>query len=127
MQQVTLTRHLRGRVTTVRPGVLDAELQARGTRVTSRLEFSDERTFRHSGTIDLGSGDSIRLHSLEDGTLETCADGRLRHGTSVLAVVGGSGRYASASGRITSNFVLSPSGEITDEQVVVLFIDTEEE
>jgi hypothetical protein len=44
----------------------------------------------------------------------------------VLEIDGGAGRYARATGRITSNFVLSPDGEITDEQVVVLFIDREE-
>jgi hypothetical protein len=58
--------------------------------------------------------------------LAPSADGRTRHGTSVLAVTGGAGRYAGASGRITSNFVLSPDGEVTDEQVVVVFIDREE-
>jgi len=62
-----------------------------------------------------------------DDRLEPSADGHLRHGTSVLGVMGGAGRYAGASGRITSNFVLSPDGEVTDEQVVVLFIDREEE
>lgn len=109
-------------MTMVRPGVLDAELSARRTRVATRLEFSDETTFRESGTIDFGNGDALRVDSLE-GRLEQTADGRSRHGTSVLGVVEGTGRYAGATGRITSNFVLSPDGEVTDEQVVVLFID----
>jgi len=126
MQQVTYTRRLRGHMTVVRPGVLDAELNARGTRVATRLVFSDEATFQESGTIDFGNGDVVRFQSLENGTVGRNADGRLRHGTSVLGVVGGTGRYAGASGRITSNFVLSPDGEVTDEQVVVLFIDREE-
>ena len=126
MQQVTLTRRLRGRMTAVRPGVLDAELRARGTRLETRLVFSDEDTFRGSGILDLGHGNSITFRSAEDGTLTRSADRRLRHGTWVLAIVGGAGRFAGASGRITSNFVLSPDGEVTDEQVVVLFIDKEE-
>jgi len=126
MQQVTFTRRLKGRMTVVRPGVLDADLSTRGTRVTTQLVFSDETTFRESGTIDLGGGSGLRFDSLESGTLERSGDGRLRHGTSVLGVVEGMGRYAGASGRITSNFVLSPDGEVTDEQVVVLFIDREE-
>jgi hypothetical protein len=123
MEQVTLKRRLRGRVTMVRPGVLDATLHARGARVATRLEFSDEHTFRGSGTIDLGSGDAIRFRSLEDGTLEPAGDGRHRHGTSILGVVEGFGRFAGARGRITSNFVLSPDGAVADEQVVVIFID----
>ena len=114
-------------MTGVGPGVLEAELTARRTRLATRLEFTDETTFRESGTIDLGNGDVLHVRSLERGHLERSADGRSRHGTSVLGVVSGTGRYAGASGRITSNFVLSQSGEVTDEQVVVLFIDKEEE
>lgn len=126
MQQVTFTRHLRGRMTVVRPGVLDAELRSRGTRIATQLVFRDETTFSAMGTIDFGKGDAVRFTSHEDGTLEPSGDGHHRHGTSVLDVVGGDGRYAGASGRITSNFVLSPTGEVTDEQVVVLFINREE-
>ena len=110
-------------MTGVGPGVLEAELTARRMRVETRLEFTDETTFRESGTIDLGNGNALHVRSLEGGRLEQSADGRTRHGTSVLGVVGGTGRYAGASGRITSNFVLSSSGEVTDEQVVVLFIE----
>jgi hypothetical protein len=113
-------------MTGIGPGVLEAELEARRTRVATRLEFSDETTFRESGTIDFGSGNALHVHSLGSGRLEPSADGRSRHGTSVLGVVGGTGRYAGASGRITSNFVLLPNGEVTDEQVVVLFIEGEE-
>lgn len=111
----------------VRPGVLDADLRARGARVAARLELVDERTFSGSGTIDLGHGDAIRFRSLGHGTLEPAGDGRHRHGTSILGVVEGLGRYAGARGRITSNFVLSPDGVLEDEQVVVLFIEQEEE
>jgi hypothetical protein len=114
-------------MTEVRPGVLDAELRARGARIATRLVFSDESTFEESGTIDLGHGNALRFRSLERGHLERSPDGRSRHGTSVLSVVEGAGRYAGATGRITSNFVLSPNGEVTDEQVVVLFIEREEE
>lgn len=127
MDQVTFTRRLRGHMTVVGPGVVDAELSTRGTRVATRLVFSDKATFREEGTIDFGSGNALRFRSLESGRLEPAPDGRVRHGTSVLEVAGGKGRYAGATGRITSNFVLSPSGEITDEQVAVLFIDREEE
>lgn len=127
MQQVTFTRRLKGRMTVVRPGVLEAELTARRTRVEKRLVFSDERTFRESGTIELGGGNALEYTSLEDGTLEASADGGIKHGTSVLGVVRGLGRYAGARGRITSNFVASPDGEVTDEQVVVLFIEREED
>ena len=126
MDHVTFTKRLRGHTTVVGPGVVDAQLSTRGTRVATRLVFSDEATFREEGTIDFGSGNALRFRSLENGRLEPAPDGSVRHGTSVLEVDGGDGRYAGARGRITSNFVLSPNGEITDEQVAVLFIGGEE-
>jgi hypothetical protein len=126
MDQVTFTRRLRGHMTVVGPGVLDAELSTRGARMASRLVFSDEATFREEGTIDFGNGNAVRFSSFETGRLEPAPDGSVRHGTSVLDVDGGDGRYAGARGRITSNFVLAPDGAITDEQVVVLFIEGEE-
>jgi hypothetical protein len=126
MDQMRFTRRLRGRTTVVGPGVLDAELFARGTHVASRLVFSDESTFSEEGTIDFGRGDALRFRSLGHGTLAPAPDGSVRQGASVLEIDGGDGRYAGARGRITSNFVLSANGEITDEQVAVLFIDREE-
>lgn len=122
---MTFKRTLRGRTTTVAPGVLDAERSGRGTHVASRLAFTDESTFSEEGTIDFGRGDALRFKSVGAGTLERASRGDVRHGASVLEVTEGAGRYAGASGRITSNFVLSPDGAITDEQVVVLFIDRE--
>jgi hypothetical protein len=126
MDPVRFTRRLRGHTTVVGPGVLDAELFARGTHVASRLVFTDESTFSEEGTIDFGRGDTLRFRSLGNGTLAQAPDGSVRQGASVLEIDGGDGRYAGARGRITSNFVLSASGEITDEQVAVLFIDREE-
>jgi hypothetical protein len=110
----------------VGPGILDAELSARGAHVATRLVFLDEATFREEGTIDFGNGNTLRFRSLGRGRLELSPDGSVRHGTSVLEVDGGAGRYEGATGQITSNFVLSPNGEIRDEQVIVLFIGGEE-
>jgi hypothetical protein len=127
MQQVTFSRRLRGRTTLVAPGILDVELTARRTRVTGRLVFTDEVTFREEGAIELGSGDVLRFRSLQPGRLERAATGGFRLGAAVLDVEGGQGRYAGAKGRITSNFVLSADGGVKDEQVAVIFIDQKEE
>jgi hypothetical protein len=126
MDQVTYTRTLRGRTTVVGPGVLDVQRSARGTRVRSRLVFADESTFSEEGTIEFGRGDALNFRSVGNGTLQAALSGGVRHGASVLEVADGVGRYAGASGRITSNFVLSPDGAITDEQVLVLFFQGEE-
>lgn len=126
MHQVTFSRRLRGRTTLVAPGVLDAELRARRTRVTSRLVFVDEVTFSEEGSIELGAGNLLRFRSLEPGRLEQAEPGGVRLGAAILDVHGGLGRYAGAKGRITSNFVLSPDGGLEDEQVAVIFIDRRE-
>jgi hypothetical protein len=127
MQQVTFSRRLRGRMTAVGPGVLDVELTARRTRVTSRLVFADEVTFREEGSIELGAGNVLRFRSLEPGRLERPEATGVRLGAAILDVEGGLGRYANAKGRITSNFVLAPDGGLRDEQVAVVFIDEKEE
>ena len=127
MDPVRFTKRLRGHTTIVGPGIVDAELFARGTHVASRLVFSDESTFSEEGTIEFGHGDALRFRSLGQGTLAEAPDGSVRQGASVLEIDGGEGRYTGACGRITSNFVLSAKGEITDEQVAVLFIDNDKE
>ena len=126
MDQVTITHRLHGRTTVVGPGVLDAELSARGAHVSSRIVFSDESTFSEERSVDFGRGNALRFRSIGSGRLERAPGGDVRHGASVLEVAAGLGRYAGARGRITSNFVLAPDGAITDEQVVVLFIEGEE-
>jgi hypothetical protein len=114
-------------MTAVGPGLVDVELTTRGSRVASRLAFFDEVTFRGEGTVDFGGGDSLRFRSLGNGTLAPSPDRSLRHGTSVLRVDGGEGRYARARGRITSNFVLAEDGVVTDIQVGVIFLDRDQE
>jgi hypothetical protein len=40
----------------------------------------------------------------------------------VLEVCGGTGRFAGATGRITSNFVVTDDGQMTDHQLGVVFV-----
>ncbi len=131
MKQVTYTQRLEGRVTAVGPGLLDVELAAVGetplgpaVRLASQLAFSDERTFRGDGTLELGAGGIVRIRTLGLGILTPGPAPGIRHGTAVLEAEG-SGRLEGARGRITSNFLVADDGEVTDEQVVVLFIDEE--
>jgi hypothetical protein len=37
-------------------------------------------------------------------------------------VLGGTGQFAGATGRVTSNFVLSDTGELTDNQFGLIFL-----
>jgi hypothetical protein len=124
MHPVIYTQRLGGRLTATAPGVLDAALSSLGEPATVEAQFSfaDERHFRLTGEVRFDGDDSLRFRTLGSGLLDPSPDPALRHGTTVLEICGGSGRFAGASGRITSNFVLSDEGEITDNHLGVVFV-----
>jgi hypothetical protein len=133
MRRITHSQRLRGRLTTVGPGLVDVELQTdeespfgTGARLASQLSFGDERRFREQGTLAFADDAVLRVSSLGRGDLGAPGSDGVRHGTAVLEACG-VGRLAGINGRITSNFVVGADGVVTDEQVVVLFIETEEE
>jgi hypothetical protein len=124
MRQIVFSQRLGGRLTTVAPGVLDAALGSVGeaTIVVAQLVFADERSFRASGEIRFDADDSLHFRTLDSGRLDPAPQPGLRQGTTVLEICGGSGRFDGARGRITSNFVVSADGEITDHQLGVVFV-----
>jgi hypothetical protein len=124
MRQIVYSQRLGGRLTAVAPGVLDAALTSIGEPVTveAQLTFADEHSFRLTGEIRFDDEGSLRFRTLGSGRLDPSPEPGLRHGTTVLEVCGGSGRFDGASGRITSNFVVSDDGEITDHQLGVVFV-----
>ena len=122
MRQIVYVQELEGRLTAVAPGVLDANLAGREpATLDAQLSFSDERSFRLTGRIVFGGDDSLRFRSLGSGRLDPAPQPGLRHGTAVLEICGGTGRFAGALGRISSNFVVSDDGEITDHHLGVVF------
>jgi hypothetical protein len=123
MRQVVYSQRLGGRLTAVAPGVLDASLAglAEPATVDAQLSFAGERSFSVTGEIRFDEG-SLRFRTLESGRLDPSPEPGLRHGTAVLEVCGGTGRFHGAHGRITSNFVVSADGEITDHQHGVVFL-----
>src|SRR5207253_2072717 len=91
-----------------------------------RLTFLDETCFEEVGTISFGNGNALRFRSLDTGKLAPSADPELRQGTAAWEIEEGAGAFAGASGRIVSNFLVSESGELTDHEVGVLFLDDRE-
>jgi hypothetical protein len=124
MQQIVFSQRLGGRLTTVAPGVLDAALagECEPATVVAQLVFADERRFRVSGEIRFDEDDSLSFRTLGSGLLDPAPQPGLRQGATVLEICGGSGRFDGARGRITSNFVVSADGEITDHQLGVVFV-----
>jgi hypothetical protein len=85
----------------------------------SRLAFLDERRFDELGTIVFALGNSLRIRG--SGRLEPSADPDLRQGTVVWTIEGGEGHFEGATGLITSNFLLSATGDLTENQLGVVF------
>ncbi len=62
------------------------------------------------------------------GHLAPSPDPRLKQGTVAWELDGGSGRFAGATGRITSSFTVTEEGEVADEQLGLIFLaDREKE
>jgi hypothetical protein len=88
----------------------------------ARLLFNDEVAFSVNATIDFGHGHRLYAQTVDEGSIAGSTDEHLSHGSAVLHVVGGTGQFEGATGRVTCNFVLSDTGEFTDIQIGMLFL-----
>jgi hypothetical protein len=84
------------------------------------LAFSDEESFHEEGRIAFSRANAVRLGG--HGQLEPSPDRHLRHGSVMARVTGGDGTFHGARGLITSNFLLSDTGELTENQLGVMFV-----
>lgn len=75
------------------------------------------------GVIDFGGGSALHVVRVHHEAPRQTTAPHLRHGAALLEVVGGTGRLASATGWIASNFLLSDSGDLTDNHLGVLFLE----
>jgi hypothetical protein len=76
--------------------------------------------FVESGAIDYGGGSSLSFDTVGQGRIGPAAAGGMA-GAVIWKIVEGKGRWAGASGYITSNFTVSEKGEVLDNQTAVLF------
>jgi hypothetical protein len=126
MAPVTQVFEFRGTASQVAPGALALHATAPsgdGTEalLDASLSFVGEEHFEERGSFSFGGLDAVQFRSLGPGHLVQSADPELQHGVALLEVVGGSGAFALASGRVVSNFLLSTTGELTDRSVAVIF------
>ena len=107
---------VRGRFDDVSGGeaTLDAQLSLGRSRTVDR------------GTIDFGRGNTVRFRS-RPPRLARSPDPHLEQGAVIREVEGGKGQFAGAEGLITSNFLISDTGDVTDNHFGLIFIrdDTE--
>jgi len=88
----------------------------------SELAFGDGSSFHDTGTVEFGHGNRLRFHSIGRGHLAPCPDPHLRQGSVVRRIEGGEGQFVGSEGLITSNFLFSDSGEVTDNHLGLIFV-----
>jgi hypothetical protein len=88
----------------------------------SRLVLGDDGSFNQSGTIEFAPGHVLAFRSVGAARLGRSPDPHLRHGAAVWEVEGGEGQFRGARGRITSNFFVSDTNELTDNHFGLVFI-----
>jgi len=90
--------------------------------LVSRLVLADDGSFDQSGTIEFAPGHVVAFRSAGAARLNRSPDPHLRHGAAVWEVEGGEGQFRGARGRITSNFFVSDTNELTDNHFGLIFV-----
>jgi hypothetical protein len=124
VEGITYSKRLAGSMKDLARGArqrLEEELPG-GVRLESEMIFADAATFREQGTIVFGPEHELCFRTLGTGHLSPSPG--VRQGTVTWELDGGSGRFADASGRITSTFTVNDKGEIADEQLGLIFLAT---
>lgn len=88
----------------------------------SRVERAPDGSFVEDGTISYGRAGSVTFDTVGRGHVGPVPDGRGSHGVVMWRITGGAGRFAGAQGLITSNFTVTPDGEVTDDHFTRLYL-----
>ena len=112
-------------ITTVDANGLAARVQpgeGEEALLVSRLILGDDGSFDQSGTIEFAPGHVLTFRSVAGAHLCSSPDPHLRPGAAVWEVEGSRGQFRGAQGRITSNFFLSDTNELTDNHFGLIFV-----
>ena len=115
-QVLTTTVDANGLAGRVQPGEGEEAL------LVSRLVFADDGSFDQSGTIEFAPGHALAFRSIGAARLGRSPDAHLRHGAAVWEIERGEGQFRGAHGRITSNFFVSDTDELTDNHFGLIFV-----
>jgi hypothetical protein len=100
--------------------------QIDGLEATLDLTFAqpeDKSLFYESGTLTLGDEkkSSLTFSSIGAGTIDPPDEDGFCHGTVMYAIASGTGMFAGAGGRITSNFLVDvATSELIDTHLGVI-------
>ena len=136
-QPIVYSLQFRGRITSLSSRVLEQRASAPSqvliaghvqpgegeeALLVSRLALADDGSFDQSGTIEFAPGHVLAFRSVGPARLGRSPDPHLRHGAAVWEVEGGEGQFRGAQGRITSNFFISDTNELTDNHFGLIFV-----
>lgn len=137
MKQITYAAQFKGGAVPVdesNPGVLKVNAKAEGsplaisgsnhqaTTFESNVRMTSEAAFDEDGKIGFGDGSSIRFSTVNEGAVAPSGAEGVTAGAVIWKIDGGEGALAGATGYITSNFFFNMQGEVTDNQVGVIFL-----
>ncbi len=88
----------------------------------SEVQITSEGTFLESGTITYGKAGKVTFKTVGHGILGPSGIEGLQRGAVIWEVTGSEGRFAGATGLITSNFTVGPGGEVVDNHYARLFL-----
>ena len=112
-------------ITTVDANGLAGDVQpgeGKEALLVSRLVLADDGSFDQSGTIEFAAGHVLAFRSVGAARLTDSPDPNLRHGAAIWEIEGGEGQFHGARGRITSNFFMSDTNELTDNHFGLIFV-----
>lgn len=120
----------RGHATPLAPAVLltrasapcDVFAGSEDALLEARLTLLEGDEFELAGTVAFGSTNALRFRSLGRGVIRRSPEPGLRLASAMCEIDGGSGDLESATGRITSSFIVSDTGELTEHQVGLVFV-----
>ena len=82
-----------------------------------------EAGFKETGLITFGEGEhQLRFSTIGQGYIGPSAEPHLKQGAVMWQVESGEGQFKGAQGLITSNFIISDAGEVTDHHTGVIFV-----
>ena len=88
----------------------------------SEVEIVGEGAFVESGSIRYGDAGRVSFRTVGRGTLGASPQAGLQRGAVLWEITGGEGALAGAQGLITSNFVVSASGDVVDNHFTRIYL-----
>ena len=128
MAELVFAREMKGNLAPVEGQEGSFTFRANGTgpngeAVTTQSDVVMETDgFKETGTIEYAGRGKVFFETVGLGTLSPSPVADLSYGAVIWRITGGEGEFQGASGHITSNFAVSATGEVVDNNYSRIFI-----